>query len=155
MPQAVLHKYLDFGTRALSNVSLRSGERMLISVVPRGLSVRRLHLRGFIPGASLFAANAIDTARMLRVLARSGSDLPPLPQAIVHRDDAAMLEFLEAATVDLKAVTEGKPAPGAVQALDLQNRPERPLSLMTRVALAASNAQDLARRYERARNSPG
>ncbi len=151
MPEPVLHKYYDFGNRALSNVSLRSGERVLLSVVPRGFALRRLYLNGLIPWGSLFSANATDTARIVRVLARSANDLPPLPKAAQHRDDAAMLELLDAATADLKAMAENKPVPGAVEALDLENRPKRPLSLFSRLALAASGTDDLVRRLERTR----
>jgi hypothetical protein len=66
-----------------------------------------------------------------------------------------MLEFIEAATIDLKAAVENKPVPGAVDALDLENRPERPLSLFSRRACAASSAEDLVRRLERSRAIPG
>lgn len=155
MPDPVLHKYYDFGSRALSNITLRSGERVMLSIVPRGFALRRLYLNGFLPWGSLFSANATDAARMARVLARSSNDLPPLPRAEQHRDDAAMLELLEAATIDLKAVADKKPVPGAVDALDLENRPERPLSLFSRLALAASSADDLVRRFERTRMLPG
>jgi hypothetical protein len=155
VPEPVLHKYYDFGSRALSNISLRSGERVLLSLVPKGLALRRLYLGGVVPWGSLFSANAHDTARIARVLARSANGLPPLPKAAHHRDDAAMLELLDAATMDLKALAENKPVPGAVDALDLENRPERPLSLFSRLALAASDADDLVRRLERSRMLPG
>jgi hypothetical protein len=151
----ILHKYYDFGSRALTNISLRSGERVLLSVVPRGFAHRRLYLNGLVPWGSLFSANAQDTARIARVLARSKSDLPPLPTAAQHRDDAAMLEFIDAATIDLKAVAENKPVPGAVESLDLEKRPERALSLFSRLALAANNADDLVRRFERTSMLPG
>ncbi len=155
MFECVVHKYLDFGTRALSNISLQSGERVLLSITSRGFVVRRLHLRGLLPGRSLFSATASDTARMTRVLARTSSSLPPLPKAAVHRDEAAMLALLDAATADLEALAEKRPLPGAVDALDLENRPERPLSLFTRLALAANGADDLAYRCKRARLLPG
>jgi hypothetical protein len=45
--------------------------------------------------------------------------------------------------------------PGAVESLDLENRPERPLSLFSRLALVASDADDLARRFERTSMLPG
>jgi hypothetical protein len=140
MPEAVLHKYLDFGARALSNVSLQSGERVLLSIAPSGFALRRLHLRGLLPGRSLFSAAAPDVDRMARVLERDAAGLPALPRAAVHRDEAAMLEFVDAATADLKAIAENRPVPGAVDALDLENRPERPLSLLTRLALTARDA---------------
>jgi hypothetical protein len=155
VPEPVLHKYYDFGSRALSNISLRSGDRVLLSLVPRGFALRRLYLNGLVPWGSLFSANALDTARIARVLARSANDLPPLPKAAHHRDDAAMLAFIDAATIDLKAVAENKPVPGAVESLDLENRPERPLSLFSRLALAASDADELVRRFERTSMLPG
>ena len=155
MPDPVLHKYYDFGSRALSNISLRSGERVLLSLVPRGFALRRLYLNGLVPWGSLFSANAADTARIARVLSRTVAELPPLPKATHHRDDAAMVEFIDAATIDLKAVAENKPVPGAVESLGLENRPERPLSLFSRLALAASSADDLVRRFERTSMLPG
>jgi hypothetical protein len=155
VPEPLLHKYYDFGNRALSNISLRSGERILLSLVPNGFALRRLYLNGLLPWGSLFSANAQDTARIARVLSRGAADLPPLPRAPHHRDDAAMLELINAATIDLKAAAEAKPIPGAVEALDLDNRPERPLSLFSRLALSASDANDLVRRFERTRMLPG
>jgi hypothetical protein len=41
-------------------------------------------------------------------------ELPPLPRATAHRDDSAMLELLDAATKDLKAVAEKRTVPSAV-----------------------------------------
>jgi hypothetical protein len=64
-----------------------------------------------------------------------------------------MNEFLDAAAVDLKAAVKNKPIPGKVNALDLENRPERPLSLFTRLALTARDGEDLVRLFERTRNT--
>ena len=66
-----------------------------------------------------------------------------------------MHKFLDAATVDLNAAAENKPIPGKVDALDLDNPPERPLSLFTRLALTARDADDLVRLFERTRNTVG
>jgi hypothetical protein len=156
MPEPVLYKYLDFGERAMADLSLASGERVFVSIVPRGSAVHRTHLRGFVPGRRLFLADAEETTRMARVLARGQFEWPLLPRATKqHRDDSAMMEFLDAAVVDLKAVSEGKPNPGLTEVLELESRPERPLSLFTRLALASADSADLTRRFERVFNTPG
>ncbi len=72
-----------------------------------------------------------------------------------HRDDGAVMEFMDAAIIDLKAVGEGKPVPGAVDAIETENPPPRPLALITRFALTMPDAQTLALRLERTRNTPG
>ena len=155
MPEPILHKYFDFGDRALSNVALPSGQRVLLTIVPAGFAVHRLHLFGTIPGGCLFGANAIAYQQMARVLARDTQQLPPLPQARRHKDDSATHAFLDAAAVDLKAAAEGKSFPGRVEKLDLDNPPERPLSLFTRLALKAQDRDELVRLFERTRNMPG
>jgi hypothetical protein len=66
-----------------------------------------------------------------------------------------MHAFLDAAAVDLKAAVDDKPIPGKVQALDLESPTERPLSLFTRLALTAHDADDLVRLFERTRNTVG
>jgi hypothetical protein len=119
MPEPVLHKYFDFGDRALSNLTLVSGQRVLLTIVPAGFAVHRLHLLGTIPGRCLFGGNALAHQQMARVLARDAHQLPPLPRAKKHRDDSATHAFLDAAIADLKAINENKPIPGRVDALDL------------------------------------
>src|SRR5262245_1572250 len=123
MPKPILHKYFDFADGALANLTLASGERVLLSIVPSGtFEVRRFHLGGFVPGRRLFRAHPLEAERMAQVLARDSGRLPPLPRAArAHRDESTT--------------------------------PERPLSLFTRLALSAADANDLARRYERARNT--
>jgi hypothetical protein len=153
MSEPVLHKYFDFGDRALANLTLRSGERVLLTIVPNGFAVHMLHLFGMIPGRCLFGANDPASKQMIGVLTRDAQLLPPLPRARKHQDDSATHAFLDAAAVDLKAAAENKPIPGKVEALDLDNPPERPLSLFTRLALTARDADDLARLYERTRNT--
>jgi hypothetical protein len=155
MSEPILHKYFDFGERALSNLTLASGQRVLLTIVPAGFAVHRLHLLGTIPGRCLFGGNALAYKQMAAVLARDTHQLPPLPRAKKHKDDSATHAFLDAAIADLKAVGENKPVPGHVEALDLDNPPERPLSLFTRLALTARDEDDLVRLYERARNTPG
>ena len=155
MAEAVLHKYFDFGERALAKVTLPSGERVLLTMVPNGFAVHRLHLWGMIPGRCLFGMNDFGAKQLAKVLARDTNLLPPLPRAKKHQDNSATHEFLDAATADLKAVAENKPVPGRVEALDLDNRPERPLSLFTRLTLTANDGDDLVRLFERTRNTVG
>jgi len=156
MSDPILHKYFDFGERALANVTLESGESVLLTIVPAGFAVHRLHLFRMIPGRCLFGANPVAMKQMIAVLTRDSRQLPPLPRAkSKHQDDSATHAFLDAALVDLKAAAENKPIPGKVEALDLENPPERPLSLLTRLALTARDADDLVRLFERTRNTPG
>jgi hypothetical protein len=124
MPKPILHKYFDFADGALANLTLASGERVLLSIVPSGrFAVRQFHLAGFVPGRRLFRALPLEAERMAQVLARDAGRLPPLPTASrEHRDESATCE--------------------------------RPLALFTRLALAANDADDLARRYERVRSMP-
>ena len=154
MADAVFHKYYDLGDRALANITLPSGERVLLTIVPNGFAVHRLHLGGMIPGRCVFGMNDFGTKQMAKVLARD-SHLPPLPRANKHQDDSATHQFADAAAADLAAIGESRPAPGRVDALDLDNRPERPLSLFTRLALTAKDAADLVRLLERTRNTVG
>jgi hypothetical protein len=156
MSDSILYKYFDFGDRALASVTLGSGERVLLTIVPNGFAVHKLHLFGMIPGGCVFGANAIALQQMISVLTRDTRQLPPLPRAKKkHQDDSAMHGFLDAALVDLKAAADNKPIPGKVGALDLENPPERPLSLLTRLALTARDSDDLVRLFERTRNTVG
>jgi hypothetical protein len=153
---AVLHKYIDGGRACFANLTLVSGERVMLSLARGSFALLRLHLGGYLPGRRLFVANAFEVIRMQRVLQRHASTLPALPRAtMVHRDDAQMEAFLDAALVDLKAVTDGRPAPGAVGSLDLDAMPDRPLALLTRLALTGRDAADCVRLYERAKNTAG
>ena len=125
MSEPVLHKYFDFGDRALANLTLGSGERVLLTIVPNGFAMHMLHLFGLIPGRCLFGANDLASKQMLSVLTRDASLLPPLPRAKKHQDETS----------------------------DPDNAPERPLSLFTRLALTARDADDLVRLFERTRNT--
>jgi len=126
LPEPILHKYLDIGDRAIAHLTLPSGERILLSIGPSGFGLYRLHLRGLFPGRCLFGQLTDAMTRMARVLARSAADLPALPTATQkYRDESAALPE------------------------------QRPLSLFTRLALTALDAEDLARRYERVRNTAG
>jgi hypothetical protein len=155
MSEAILHKYYDLGDRALVNLTLPSGERVLLTIVPAGFAVHRLHLFGTLPGRCLFGGNTPAYQQMAKVLARDSRQLPPLPRAKKYRDESAMHAFLDAATVDLKAAADNKPIPGRVEALDLEHPAERPLSLFTRLALTARDQDELVRLFERARNTAG
>ena len=122
MSEPVLHKYFDFGDRALANLTLGSGERVLLTIVPNGFAVHTLHLFGMIPGRCLFGANDPAAKQMINVLLRDEPLLPPLPRARKHQDDA-------------------------------DSESERALSLFTRLALSARDADDLVRLFERTRNT--
>jgi hypothetical protein len=128
MSEPILHKYFDFGDRALANVTLTSGERVLLTVLPNGFAVHRLHLFGMIPGRCLFGINMPGVKQMTNVVARDTLQLPPLPRA------------------------KGK---HQVESLDPDNAQERPLSLFTRLALTARDADDVVRLFERTRNTVG
>ena len=123
MSEPILHKYFDFGERALANLTLGSRERVLLTILPNGFAVHMLHLFGMIPGRCLFGANDPASKQMVGVLTRDAPQLPPLPRAKKHQEET----------------------PAA--------SPERPLSLFTRLALTARNADDLVRLFERTRNT--
>ena len=130
MPAPILHKYFDLGDRALANMTLTSGERVLMTILPAGFAVHRLHLLGIIPGQCLFGANEPAYKQMTTVLERDKALLPPLPRAKgKHQDN----------------MSGSDPADPA----------ERPLSLFTRLALTAQDADDLTRLFERTRNTVG
>jgi hypothetical protein len=144
--KAVLNKYLDFGERGIADIKLESGERIMLSFAPSRLSLHRLYLFGFLPGRNHFKANRDDTDHMVRVLARTESELRPLPQAKIKHHDAT--------PEDLKAAEQNRTARGDVDAPSIWNRRERPLALFSRLALTAQDASDLARLLERTRNTP-
>lgn len=66
-----------------------------------------------------------------------------------------MMKFLDAAIVDIIAVGKGEAIPGAVDKLDAENMPPRPIALLTRFALTASSSADYVRKLERLQNIPG
>jgi predicted NBD/HSP70 family sugar kinase len=118
--------------------------------------VLKLIWGGRIPVKTLFSVHSLHAERMARVLARDEARLPPRPKAIaVERDEAAMNLFLDAALVDLKAVGAGQPVPGAVDRLDVEKPPPRPLALFTRLAGTVSSTSDYIRALDRTRNTPG
>lgn len=130
MPDPILHKYFDLGDRALANLTLKSGERVLLTILPAGFAVHLLHVFGIIPGRCLFGINEPGYRQMTTVLARDQQLLPPLPRAKGKHQD------------DMSGRDPADPA-------------ERPLSLLTRLALTAQDADDLTRLFERTRNTVG
>lgn len=156
MHRPVLHKYVDDGRACFANLSLPSGERVFLSLAASGFVLFRLHLGGLIPGRRLFEADPAALRRMLRVLGREATRLPALPRARdLHRDQGAMSDLIDAAITDLEALNAGATIPGAVARFDTQDPPERPLSLLTRLALTAADIDACVRLYTRARNTPG
>lgn len=126
MSEPVLHKYFDFGDRALARLTLGSGERVILTILPNGFAVHSLHLFGIIPGRCLFGANGAASKQMADVLTRDVRHLPALPRATgKHQDDASGRD----------------------------GSTERPLSLFTRLALTARDTDDLVRLFERTRNT--
>jgi hypothetical protein len=137
MPQPILHKYFDFGDRALANLTLTSGERVLLTIVPNGFAVHRLYLFGIFPGQCLFGAGEETYLRMADVLARDKAQLPPLPRATGrHQIDPAARSDAGAARANLATR-------------------DRPLELFTRLALTARDENDLVRLFERTRSTAG
>jgi hypothetical protein len=141
MAEAILHKYFDLGERALANLTLQSGERVLLTILPKGFAVHRLHLYGMIPGSCLFGANTPAVTQMVNVLTRDTPHLPPLPRAKgSHRIEPERLAPDEAAQDSTR---------------ESDTTDERPLELFTRLALTAHDADELVRLYERTRNTAG
>ena len=93
---ATLHKYVERNQGAgFANITLPSGERILLSLAKGGISIHPLYLRGLIPGKAIHAADAVAFERAIAVLARGLDRYPELP------DDAAMQAFLVGATAAL------------------------------------------------------
>src|SRR5690606_3241234 len=100
-----VHRYMDRGNGGFANLSLPSGERIFLSLSPKGLRVHNLILWGRIPGRTLCVADARQVDQMVKVIARDIARLPKLP------DKAAMDAFLVVAMAALKdpSVYRGKP----------------------------------------------
>ena len=90
MSKAVLHKYFDFGERALANLTLSSGQRVLLTMVPAGFAAHQLHLFGMIPGRCIFGTGGDALERMIETIRRDATQWPPLPRAKKHQVDAAV-----------------------------------------------------------------
>jgi hypothetical protein len=67
----ILHRFDDRGQGGFSNITLASGERIVISVAAAGVRIHRLIFFGRIPGRTLHVSDAATTARACAVLARS------------------------------------------------------------------------------------
>jgi hypothetical protein len=145
----LLHKYVDNGTSAFSNIEFAPKDRVLLSATPRSFAVLKLIWGGRLPVKTLYSVHSLMAERMARVLLRDTS-LPERPKANYEKDEAAMMLFLDAAILDLKAID-----PGAVDRLDLDNLPPRPIALFTRLALTATNSAEYVRKLERLANIPG
>lgn len=150
----ILHKYLDQGGNAFANIEFAKGDRVLLSVTKRGFAVLKTVWGGRLPVKTLYSVHSLILERMVRVLMRDPS-LPERPKAIYERDEAAMMQFLDAAIVDLTVLGKGEAVPGAVDALDVDNIPPRPIALLTRFAFTAQSSADYVRKLERLANIPG
>lgn len=150
----ILHKYLDQGGNAFASIEFAKGDRVLLSHTKSGFAVMKTIFGGRLPVKTLYSVHALIMERMARVLARDQT-LPERPKAISERDEAAMMQFLDAAIIDLTAIGKGEVAPGAVDALDAENMAPRPIALFTRYALTAASSADYIRKLERLQNIPG
>ena len=150
----ILHKYVDHGVSAFANIEFAPRDRVLLSITRSGIAVLKTIFGGRLPVKTLYSTHALIMERMARVLLRDTA-LPQRPKAHYEKDEAAMMLFLDAAILDLKAVGEGKAVPGAVDKLDLENLPPRPIALFTRYAMTAADSTDFTRKLERLANIPG
>lgn len=150
----ILHKYIDQGSNAFASVEFGKGDRVLLSITKSGFAVLKTIWGGRLPVKTLYSVHSLIMERMARVLLRDRT-LPERQKALAERDDAAMMKFLDAAIVDLKAAGEGKPIPGEVEKLDVENMPPRPLALFVRYAQTAANSAEFVRKLERLQNIPG
>lgn len=141
--QPVLHKLVHRGAGGFANLTLASGERIFISVAPSGLRVHRMLLRGLLPGLALHSVGASGLARTVDVLGRDLSRLPPLPER------AAMEAFLATA-----AQAIGDPGVYRRGPVDGEGLPVTPLALLTRIALAETEAATFVSRLSRAAVTP-
>lgn len=141
---AAVHRYMDRGAGGgFANLTLPSGERVFLSLTPKGLRVHNLILWGRLPGRALHVATSAEVAQMVRVLVRDIANLPKLP------DKAAMDSFMVTALSGLKD-------PGAYgrYPLDEEDNPITDLAVLTRAALAEPDAAGLVRRLSRAAATP-
>jgi hypothetical protein len=149
----ILHKYLDQGGNAFANIEFAPKDRVLLSHTKSGFAVLKTIWGGRLPIKTLYSVHSLIMERMARVLLRDNT-LPARPKAISERDEAALMKFMDAAILDLKAVSDGGVI-GAVDKLDVENLPPRPIALFTRYALTASDSADYVRKLERLQNIPG
>jgi hypothetical protein len=140
---AAVHRYMDRGEGGFANLTLPSGERVFLSLTPRGLRVHNLILWGRVPGKTLYVAGAGEVVQMVKVIARDIARLPKLPAK------AAMDSFLviAARAINDPSVYRGKP-------LDEDENTTTPLAVLTRGALAEADATSVVRRLQRAAATP-
>jgi len=150
----ILHKYLDQGGNAFANIEFAPKDRVLLSHTKSGFAVLKTIWGGRLPIKTLYSVHSLIMERMARVLLRDRT-LPERPKAIHERDEAAMMKLLDAAIVDITAVGKGEAVPGAVDALDVEHMPPRPIALLTRYALTAASSAEYVRKLERLQNIPG
>ena len=63
---ATLHKYVERGPGAgFANLTLPSGERLLLSLAYGRVSIHLLYLRGLVPGRAIHKADADSVARVI------------------------------------------------------------------------------------------
>ena len=137
-----LHKYVERGPGAgFANLTLPSGERLLLSLAYGRVSIHPLYLRGFVPGRAIHKADADSVARAIRILSPDLERFPELP------NDAAMQALLVGATA---ALTDPGIFAEGPSAGDL---PLTPLSVLTRAALAQEDSAALVRLLTRAANT--
>lgn len=138
----VVHTYLERGAGGFANVTLASGERILISVAANGLRVHRLILWGRVPGRTVHVANAAELRQAVTVIARDVDRLPKLP-------DAAAIDAL--LTDAIAALKNATPLRGP---RDSDGATLSALAVLTRAALGAADAPSFARTLSRAAATP-
>jgi hypothetical protein len=138
----VVHTCRERGAGGFANLTLASGERILISIAVNGVRVHRVILWGRIPGRTLHVAGAAHLAQAVKVIGRDIDRLPQLP------DSAAMDALLTSAIATLN---DAQLRRGAV---DGDGRPLSALTVLTRAALAAPDAAAFVRTLSRAAATP-
>lgn len=140
---AHVDRYMDRGSGGFANLILPSGERVFLSLSPKGLRVHNLILWGRIPGRTLHAAEPAAVAQMVRVFAREIDRLPKLP------DKAAMDSFLVTAMAGLQ-----DPGTYGRYPADEDGNAMTPLAALTRGVLDELDQASVVRRLSRAAATP-
>lgn len=140
---AKIDNYLDRGASGFANLILPSGERVFLSLSPKGLRINNLIWKGRLPGRTLHKAGAEEVARMVRVIQKEAATLPKLP------DKAAMDSFLVIAT---QAIND--PGVYGRNPKDEEGETTTPLAMLTRAALNEPDQASVVRRLSRAAATP-
>jgi hypothetical protein len=140
---AQIDRYMDRGSGGFANLILTSGERIFLSLSPKGLRVHNLILWGRIPGRTLYVADAAAVAQMVKVFVRDVESLPKLP------DKAAMDSFLVTAMSGIK-----DPATYGRYPADEEGNPMTTLAVLTRGVLDEPDQAGVVRRLSRAAATP-